>query len=67
MAQPNFPFPLPSLINTNNLKNIPIAALPKFYGLATKDPDTSSLNLTYSIIVLTTTLMPISSNYFQQH
>ena len=40
MAQPTFPFPLPSLINNVNLKNMPAATLPKFYGLATKDPDT---------------------------
>ena len=40
MAQPTFPFPLLSLINNANLKNIPAAALPKFYGLATEDPDT---------------------------
>ena len=39
MAQPNFPFPLPSLINNANLKNIPVAALPNFYDLATEDPD----------------------------
>lgn len=42
MAQPTFPFPLPSLINNANLKNIPTIALPKFYGLITKDPDTFS-------------------------
>lgn len=40
MAQPTFPFPLPSLINNANLKNIPTTALPKFYGLITEDPDT---------------------------
>jgi len=40
MAQHTFPFPLPSLITNDNLKNIPIATLPKFYGLATKDLDT---------------------------
>ena len=40
MAQPTFPFPLPSLVTNANLKNIPPNALPKFYGLATEDPDT---------------------------
>ena len=40
MAQPTFPFPLPSLITNANLKNIPPTTLPKFYGLATEDPDT---------------------------
>ncbi len=40
MAQPTFPFPLPSLITNANLKNIPVAALLKFYGLITKDPNT---------------------------
>ena len=40
MAQPTFPFPLPSLIINANLKNIPPTTLPKFYGLATEDPDT---------------------------
>lgn len=40
MAQPTFPFPLPSIVTNANLKNIPPNALPKFYGLATKDPDT---------------------------
>ncbi len=40
MAQPTFPFPLPSLVNTNNLKNIPTVALPNFYGLTTEDLDT---------------------------
>ena len=40
MAQPTFPFPLPSLVTNANLKNIPPTALPKFYSLATKDPDT---------------------------
>ena len=40
MAQLTFPFPLPSLINIDNLKNIPVATLPKFYGLAIEDPST---------------------------
>ena len=40
MAQPTFPFPLPSLVTNANLKNIPPTTLPKFYGLATKDPNT---------------------------
>ena len=40
MAQPTFPFPLPSLVINANLKNIPPNSLPKFYGLATKDIDT---------------------------
>ena len=40
MAQPTFPFPLPSLVTNVNLKNIPPTAHPKFYGLATEDPDT---------------------------
>ena len=40
MAQPTFPFPLPSHVTNANLKNIPPIALPKLYGLATKDPDT---------------------------
>ena len=40
MAQLAFPFPLPSLVTTDNLKNIPSNVLPKFYGLATEDPDT---------------------------
>ena len=40
MAQPTFPFPLPSLVTNANLKNIPPIALPKSYGLATEDPDT---------------------------
>ena len=40
MAQSTFSFPLPSLITNANLKNMPIATLPKFYGLGTKDPDT---------------------------
>ena len=40
MAQPTFPFPLPSLVTNANLKNIPPNALPKLYGLATEDPDT---------------------------
>jgi hypothetical protein len=40
MAQPTFPFPLPSLITNANLKNKPPIALSKFYGLATEDPDT---------------------------
>ena len=40
MAQPTFPFPLPSLITNANLKNIPPTTLAKFYGLATEDPDT---------------------------
>lgn len=40
MTKPNFSFPLPSLVTNANLKNIPPNALPKFYGLATKDPDT---------------------------
>ena len=53
MAQPTFPFPLPSLVTTDNLKNIPSNVLPKFYGLAIEDPDTSCLNLTYSVVVLT--------------
>jgi len=39
MAQPTFPLPLPSLVTNANLKNIPPTALPKFYGLATKDPN----------------------------
>ena len=40
MAQPTFPFPLPSLVTNDNLKNIPPTALPKFYCLASEDPDT---------------------------
>ena len=40
MAQPTFPFPLPSLVTNVNLKNIPPTALPKLYGLATEEPDT---------------------------
>ena len=40
MAQPNFPFPLPSLVTNANLKNIPPTTLPKFYGLASEDLDT---------------------------
>ena len=40
MAQTTFPFPLPSIVTTNNLKNIPSNVLPKFYGLATEDIDT---------------------------
>ena len=40
MAQPTFPFPLPSLVTNTNLKNIPPTTLPKFYGLATEDLDT---------------------------
>ena len=40
MAQPTFPFPLPSLVTNANLKNIPPIALPKLYGLAMEDPDT---------------------------
>ena len=40
MAQPTFPFPLPSLVTNANLKNIPPTALPNFYGLATKEFDT---------------------------
>ena len=40
MAQPTFPFPLPSLVTIANLKNLNPSALPKFYGLATEDSDT---------------------------
>ena len=40
MAQPTFPFPLPSLVTNANLKNLPPNALLNFYGLATEDPDT---------------------------
>ena len=40
MAQPTFPFPLPSLVTNANLKNIPPNTLPKFYDLATEDLDT---------------------------
>ena len=40
MAQPTFLFPLLSLINNANLKNIPATTLPKFYGLAIEDLDT---------------------------
>ena len=40
MAQPTFPFPLLSLVTNANLKNIPPTALPKFYGLATEEPNT---------------------------
>ena len=40
MAQPTFQFPLPNLVTNANLKNIPPYALPKFYGLATEDPNT---------------------------
>ena len=40
MAHPTFPFPLPSLVTIDNLKNIPSNVLPKFYGLATEDLDT---------------------------
>ena len=40
MAQHTFPFPLSSLVTNANLKSIPPTALPKPYGLATKDPDT---------------------------
>ena len=40
MAQSTFPFPLSSLINNANLKNILVATLPKFYGLAIEDLDT---------------------------
>ena len=39
MAQSTFPFPLPSFVTNANLKNIPPTTLPKFYGLATEDPD----------------------------
>lgn len=40
MTAPTFPFPIPSLINIPNLKNIPTSALLKFYDLITEDPDT---------------------------
>ena len=40
MAQPTFPFPLPSLVTNANLKKIPPTTLPKFYALATEDLDT---------------------------
>ena len=33
--QPTFPFPIPPQQGNQNLKNIPIATLPKFYGLIT--------------------------------
>ena len=39
-AQPPFPFPIPNHQGNQNLKNIPSAALPKFYGLITEDPET---------------------------
>ena len=40
MEHPTFPFPLLSLITNANLKDIPTTALPKFYGLSIKDPNT---------------------------
>lgn len=39
-AQLTFPFPIPIQQGNQNLKNIPSAALPKFYGLITEDPET---------------------------
>lgn len=38
--QPTFPFPIPPHQGNQNLKNIPIVVLPKFYGLITEDPKT---------------------------
>lgn len=40
MAHPTFPFPIPTQQGNQNLKNIPTVALPKFYSLITKDPET---------------------------
>ena len=40
MAMPTFPFPIPPQQGNQNLKNIPIVALPKFYGLITEDHET---------------------------
>lgn len=40
MNPATFPFPLTDQQDNNNLKNIPSSALPKFYGLVTKDPNT---------------------------
>ena len=40
MAMPTFPFPIPPQQGNQNLKNISIVALPKFYGLITEDPKT---------------------------
>ena len=37
---PTFPFPIPPQQGNQNLKNIPITALPKFYGLIIEDPKT---------------------------
>ena len=39
-TQPTFPFLIPTQQGTQNLKNIPSAILPKFYGLITEDPKT---------------------------
>ena len=39
-TQPPFPFPIPTQQGNQNMKNIPSATLPKFYGLITEDPDT---------------------------
>ena len=40
ISQPTFPFPIPPQQGNQNLKNIPSAVLPKFYGLITEDPET---------------------------
>ena len=37
VAQPTFPFLIPTQQGNQNLKNIPSIALPKFYGLITED------------------------------
>ena len=39
-TQPTFPFPIPPQQGNQNLKNIPSAALPKFYGLIIEDLET---------------------------
>ena len=40
MAMPTFHFPIPPQQGNQNLKNIPNATLPKFYGLIIEDPKT---------------------------
>lgn len=39
-TQPPFPFLIPDQQGNQNLKNIPSATLPKFYGLIIEDPET---------------------------
>lgn len=39
-AQPTFEFPIPDQYQIPNLKNIPTSALPNFYGVVTKGPNT---------------------------